>query len=58
MGLDTRGDGGLSFANDYWNEGALILGHLVNVDDGTQSRSRDVEDKSGRMGSSGEEQTE
>ena len=50
MGLDSRGDGGLGFANDYWNAGAVILGHLQNVDDGTQSRSKDVEDKSGAWG--------
>jgi hypothetical protein len=28
MGLDVRGDGSLAFANDYWNGGSLILGHL------------------------------
>jgi hypothetical protein len=50
MGLNARGDGGLAFANDYWNEGAVILGYLLNVDDGTQSRSKDVEDKSGAWG--------
>jgi hypothetical protein len=50
MGVDGRGDGGLAFANDYWNEGAIILGHLQNVDDGTESKSKDVEDKSGAWG--------
>jgi hypothetical protein len=47
MGVDLRGDGGLASANDYWNGGALVLGHLQNVDDGTESKSKDVEDKSG-----------
>jgi hypothetical protein len=50
MGLDSRGDGELAFANDYWVAGALVLGHLQNVDDGTQSRSKDIEDKSGAWG--------
>lgn len=50
MGLDVRGDGSLAFANDYWNEGSLILGHLQNVDDGTESKSKDIEDKSGAWG--------
>jgi hypothetical protein len=50
LGLDLRGDGELAFPNDYWNGGALVLGHLQNVDDGTQSRSKDVEDKSGAWG--------
>ncbi len=50
MGLDSRGDGELAFPNDYWNGGALVLGHLQNVDDGTQSRSKDIEDKSGAWG--------
>ena len=50
LGLDLRGDGELAFPNDYWNGGALVLGHLQNVDDGTQSRSKDIEDKSGAWG--------
>jgi hypothetical protein len=50
MGLNARGDGVLGFANDYWNGAALILGHLQNVDDGTESKSKDVEDKSGAWG--------
>jgi hypothetical protein len=50
MGLDVRGDGGLAFANDYWNGAAMVLGHLQNVDDGTESKSKDVEDKSGAWG--------
>jgi hypothetical protein len=50
MGVDGRGDGALGFANDYWNEGAIILGHLQNVDDGTKSKSRNVPDKSGAWG--------
>ncbi len=50
MGVNARGDGALAFANDYWNAGAVILGHLQNVDDGTQSRTKDVEDKSGAWG--------
>ena len=50
MGLDSRGDGALGFSNDYWNEGAVILGHLQNVDDGTQSTTKAIEDKSGAWG--------
>jgi hypothetical protein len=50
MGVDGRGDGALGFANDYWNEGAIILGHLQDVDDGTESKSRNVPDKSGAWG--------
>jgi hypothetical protein len=50
MGVDGRGDGILSFSNDYWNEGAIILGHLQNVDDGTESKSRDAPDKIGAWG--------
>jgi hypothetical protein len=50
MGLDGRGDGALAFSNDYWNEGAVILGHLQNVDDGTQSTTKAVEDRSGAWG--------
>lgn len=48
--VDGRGDGYLAFANDYWQEGAIILGHLVNVDDNTQSRTKTTEDKSGAWG--------
>jgi hypothetical protein len=44
MVVNSRGDGALGFANDYWNEGAIILGHLQNVDDGTESKSRNVPD--------------
>ncbi len=58
MGLDVRGDGGLAFANDYWNGGALILGHLQNVDDGTESKSKRRRGQVGSLGSSGKEQTE
>lgn len=50
MGVNGRGDGALGFANDHWNEGAIILGHLQNVDDGTESKSRDVPDDSGAWG--------
>src|ERR1700737_2002722 len=50
MVVNSRGDGDLAFANDYWNEGALVLGHLQMVDDGTESKSKDVEDKSGAWG--------
>jgi hypothetical protein len=50
MGVDGRGDGALGFANDYWNEGAIILGHLQNVDDGTESKSRNVPDESAAWG--------
>lgn len=50
MGVDGRGDGALGFANDYWNEGAIILGHLQNVDDGTESKSRNIPDTSGAWG--------
>jgi hypothetical protein len=46
----SRGDGALGFANDYWNEGAIILGHLQNVDDGTESKSRNVPDESAAWG--------
>jgi hypothetical protein len=50
MGVDSRGDVALGFANDYWNEGAVILGHLQNVDDSTESKSKDVPDNSGGWG--------
>jgi hypothetical protein len=50
MFVDGRGDGALGFSNDYWNEGAVILGHLQNVDDGTQSTTKAIEDKSGAWG--------
>ncbi|MEI9977952.1 MAG: hypothetical protein WDN23_02965 [Edaphobacter sp.] len=50
MSVDGRGDGVLGFSNDYWNEGAIILGHLQNVDDGTESKNRDVPDKTGAWG--------
>jgi hypothetical protein len=48
--VDARGDGTLSFSNDHWNEGAVILGHLQNVDDGSESKSKRVEDKTGAWG--------
>ena len=48
--VDMRGDGDLSFGNDHWQTSAIILGHLVNVDDGTESKSRDVEDTTGSWG--------
>lgn len=50
MGLDIREDGELGFASDHWNEGAVELGHLTMVDDGTASTSKDVEYKSGAWG--------
>jgi len=50
MGVNGRGDGALEFASDHWNEGAVILGHLQNVDDGTESKSKKVEDRSGAWG--------
>ena len=50
MGVNGRGDGDLSFTSDYWNGGAVVLGHLQMVDDGTESTSRDVEDKTGAWG--------
>jgi hypothetical protein len=50
MRVDARGDGTLSFSNDYWNEGAIILGHLQNVDDGSESRNANVPDKRGAWG--------
>jgi hypothetical protein len=50
MFVDRRGDGVLGFASDHWNEGAVILGHLQNVDDGTESKSKDVEDTTGAWG--------
>jgi hypothetical protein len=50
LGLDQRGDGSLSFSNDYWAEGAVILGHLQNVDDNSQSKSKAVEDRTGAWG--------
>jgi len=48
--VDPRGDGALSFSNDHWNEGAIVLGHLQNVDDGSESKSKRVEDKTGAWG--------
>lgn len=42
MGVNGRGDGDLSFTSDYWNGGAVVLGHLQMVDDGTESTSRDI----------------
>lgn len=50
MQVDARGDGDLSFASDHWNEGAVILGHLGTVDDGTQATSNDKEDRTGAWG--------
>ncbi len=50
LGLDQRGDGSLSFSNDYWAEGAVILGHLQSVDDTSQSNSKAVEDRTGAWG--------
>jgi hypothetical protein len=50
LGLDQRGDGALSFSNDYWAEGAVILGHLQSVDDNSQSNSKAVEDRTGAWG--------
>jgi hypothetical protein len=50
MGLDERGDGSLSFSNDFWPEGAVVLGHIITVDDGTQSKDKSIEDTSGSWG--------
>jgi hypothetical protein len=50
MGIDTRGDGALGFSSDHWNEGAVILGHLQNADDGSASISRNVPDRTGAWG--------
>jgi hypothetical protein len=50
MGIDTRGDGALGFSSDHWNEGTVILGHLRNNDDGTESKSKDVPDRTGAWG--------
>jgi hypothetical protein len=50
MGIDGRGDGALAFSNGYWNQGAIVLGHLQNVDDGTESKSRDTPDITGAWG--------
>jgi hypothetical protein len=50
MSVDTRGDGTISFSNDFWNEGAITLGHLQNVDDGSESRNASVPDNSGAWG--------
>ena len=50
MGVDSRGDGALSFASEHWNEGAVILGHLDLVDsNGTDQQIKQV-DKSGAWG--------
>ncbi len=49
MAVDPRGDGILNFASDRWH-GTIVLGHLVMVDDETQSKSRDVPDTSGAWG--------
>ena len=48
--VDSRGDGYLDFSSDRWPEGAVILGHLQTVDDGTESRSAAVEDRTGAWG--------
>ena len=50
MELSPRGDAQLQFASDQWNEGAVVLGHLETVDDGTQSVRKEVEDKTGAWG--------
>src|SRR5260370_5626098 len=50
MGVDSRGNGALSFASEHWNEGAVILGHLDLVDpNGTDQQIKAV-DKSGAWG--------
>jgi hypothetical protein len=50
MEVDSRGDGTLGFSSDHWNEGAVILGHLQNVDDGSEPKSKQAEDKMGAWG--------
>ena len=50
MFLDQRGDGDLAFSNDYWPEGAIILGHIQTVDDGTESKSKSTQDPSAFWG--------
>ena len=50
MGLDERGDGSLSFSNDFWHEGAVVLGHMIAVDDGSQSKDKSIEDTYGLWG--------
>ena len=50
MEVDSRGDGTLGFSNDHWNEGAVILGHLQNVDDRSESKSKQTDDKTGAWG--------
>ena len=32
MSTDRRGDAALEFASDRWNEGAVVIGHLVTSD--------------------------
>lgn len=50
MLVNQRGDGTLSFSNDFWPQGAIVLGHLQTVDDGTESKSRATEDATGAWG--------
>lgn len=50
MEVNTRGDGTLGFSSDRWNEGAVVLGHLQNADDGSESKSKQTEDKTGAWG--------
>jgi hypothetical protein len=48
--LDRRRDGYLSYASDHWSEGAVVLGHLVNADDGSESTQRSVPGTTGAWG--------
>jgi len=42
LDVDNNGNGVLSFSSEYWNEGAVILGHLDLVD--TQSIDDSIKD--------------